>query len=95
MRRGWVGRKTTLIVFALSSQYRRILTTIEKKEEAELSVDTKRENGRLIYKEKTILGEAEYHNRSPMPSSLPRLGLFLGMGAVSHQAKLLANRGGG
>jgi len=29
----------------------------------------KRENTRLIYREKTILGEAEYHNRSPKPST--------------------------
>jgi len=36
-----------------------LLRTIKKKEEAELSVDTKRENGRLIYKEKIILGQAK------------------------------------
>jgi hypothetical protein len=47
------------------------LRTKEKKEEAELSVDTKRENGRLIYKDETILGEAGYHNRSPMPGITP------------------------
>ena len=28
-----------------------------------------RENGRLIYRERTILGEAEYHNRSPKPNT--------------------------
>lgn len=37
-----------------------------------MSVDTKRENSRLMYKEKTILGEAEYHNRSPTLSITPK-----------------------
>jgi len=32
-----------------------------------LSIQEK-ENTKLIYREKTILGEAEYHNRSPKPS---------------------------
>ena len=31
-----------------------------------------RENGRLIYREKTILGFAEYHNRSPKASTIAR-----------------------
>ena len=33
-----------------------------------LSIQEK-ENTRLIYREKAILGEAEYHNRSPKPST--------------------------
>jgi hypothetical protein len=33
-----------------------------------LSIQEK-ENTKLIYREKTILGEAEYHNRSPKPST--------------------------
>jgi len=33
-----------------------------------LSIQEK-ENTKLIYIEKTILGEAEYHNRSPKPST--------------------------
>jgi len=33
-----------------------------------LSIHEK-ENTRLIYREKTILGEAEYHNRSPKPTT--------------------------
>jgi hypothetical protein len=33
-----------------------------------LSIQEK-ENSRLIYREKTILGFAEYHNRSPKPST--------------------------
>jgi len=33
-----------------------------------LSIQEK-ENTRLIYREKTILGEGEYHNRSPKPST--------------------------
>jgi hypothetical protein len=33
-----------------------------------LSIQEK-ENTRLIYREKTILGEAEYHNRSPKPTT--------------------------
>jgi hypothetical protein len=33
-----------------------------------LSIQEK-ENTKLIYREKAILGEAEYHNRSPKPST--------------------------
>jgi len=42
-----------------------------------------KENTRLIYRKMTILGEAEYHNRSPKGSRVPvpELGLLLGMGA--------------
>jgi len=45
------------------------MLTVESKRERMkklncLSIQGK-ENSRLIYKEKTILGEAEYHNRSP------------------------------
>jgi hypothetical protein len=36
-----------------------------------LSIDTKRENGWLMYKEKIIHGEAELHNRSLMLSITP------------------------
>jgi len=44
-----------------------------------------RENGRLIYREKTILGFAEYHNRSPKPSTSAGARPSLGMGAGSHR----------
>jgi hypothetical protein len=36
-----------------------------------LSIQEK-ENTRLIYREKTILGEAEYHDRSPKPTTSAR-----------------------
>jgi hypothetical protein len=36
-----------------------------------LSVDSKRDDDRLTYKEMTILCEAEYHNQSPIPSITP------------------------
>jgi hypothetical protein len=62
------------------------------KKQAELSTNTKRENGRLIRKENTILGEAEYHNRSLMPNITPEArppprhgGWWRPMGAVSHR----------
>jgi hypothetical protein len=48
-----------------------MLRVLEKKEEAEFSVDIKRENDRLKYKEKTILGVAEYHNRKLMLNITP------------------------
>jgi hypothetical protein len=45
-----------------------------------LSIQEK-ENTRLIYSEKTILGEAEYHNRVRSRLPVPELGLLLSMGA--------------
>jgi hypothetical protein len=72
-----------------------VLRTIKTKE-AKLSTDTYRENGRLTWKEKSILGEAEYHNPSPMLSitleakpSPWHAGQWRQMGAVSHQLHTL------
>jgi len=49
-----------------------------------LSIQEK-ENTRLIYREKTILGEAEYHNRVRRRLPVPKLVLLLSMGAgVAH-----------
>jgi hypothetical protein len=45
-----------------------------------LSIQEK-ENTRLIHREKTILGEAEYHNRVRSRLPVPELGLLLSMGA--------------
>ena len=45
-----------------------------------LSIQEK-ENTRLIYREKTILSEAEYHNRVRSRLPVPELGLLLSMGA--------------
>ena len=45
-----------------------------------LSIQEK-ENTKLIYREKTILGEAEYHNRVRSRLPVPELGLLLSMGA--------------
>jgi len=45
-----------------------------------LSIQEK-ENTRLIYREKTILGEAEYHIRVRSRLPVPELGLLLCMGA--------------
>jgi len=45
-----------------------------------LSIQEK-ENTRLIYREKTILGEAEYHNRVRSRLPVPELGLLLSMRA--------------
>jgi hypothetical protein len=52
---------------------RRLHSGVESKRERMkklncLSIQEK-ENTKLIYREKTILGEAEYHNRSPKPST--------------------------
>jgi len=44
-----------------------------------LSIQEK-ENTRLIYREKTILGEAKYHNRARSRLLVPELGLLLSMG---------------
>jgi hypothetical protein len=45
-----------------------------------LSIQEK-ENTRLIYREQTILGEAEYHNRVRSRLPVPELGLPLSMWA--------------
>jgi len=45
-----------------------------------LSIQEK-ESTRLIYREKTILGEAEYHNQVRSRLPVPKLGLFLSIGA--------------
>jgi hypothetical protein len=45
-----------------------------------LSIQEK-ENTRLIYRKKTILGKAEYHNRVRSRLPVPELGLLLSMGA--------------
>jgi len=45
-----------------------------------LSIQEK-ENTRLIYRKKTILGEAKYHNRVRSRLPVPELGLLLSMGA--------------
>jgi len=75
-----------------AGRHNSVLLRIEKKEEAELSVNTKKENDRLIYKEKTILDEAEYHSWSPMLSITPEArhpprhgGRWRPTGAVSHR----------
>jgi len=62
-----------------------------------LSIQEK-ENTRPIYGEITILGEAEYHQQSPKPSTSAGArssawGQARPMGATSHQAKSHANRG--
>jgi len=55
-----------------------------------LSIQEK-ENTRLIYREKTILGKAEYHNRVRSRLPVPKLVLLLSMGqarpmgATSHR----------
>lgn len=64
-----------------AGRHKSVLLRIDKKEDAELSVDTKTENGRLIYKEKTRLGKAEYHNWSPMLAITPEASHLLSMGA--------------
>ena len=60
-----------------------MLLRVKEKERRSSIVYTskERENGRLIYREKTILGEAEYHNRVQSRLPVPELGLLLSMGA--------------
>jgi len=41
----------------------------ERTKELNCLLIQEKENTKLIYREKTILGEAEYHNRSPKPST--------------------------
>jgi len=54
-----------------------------------LSIQEK-ENIRLIYREKTILGKAEYHNRVRSRLPVPELGLLLSMGAgEAHGGRML------
>jgi hypothetical protein len=77
------------------------MTSVERKRERMkklncLSIQEK-ENTRLIYREKTILGEAEHHNRVRSRLPVPKLGLLLSMGAgeaygaTSHRAKSHVN----
>jgi len=40
-----------------------------------------KENTRLIYREKTMLGKAKYHNLARSRLPVPKLGLLLSMGA--------------
>jgi len=58
----WLGK--------VSSPSPAVLRAKEKEQRSSIVYRSKnRENGRLIYREKTILGEAEYHHRSPRPST--------------------------
>jgi len=49
------------------------MVTVESKRERTKKLNClfiqEKENTKLIYREKTILGEAEYHNPSPKPST--------------------------